>query len=59
MEELLLLKEKSMFERIKHVDEEGKEYWNARELMKALGYAQWRNFKVAIEKAKEACKILY
>lgn len=35
---------------------EGVECWSARELCPLLGYAQWRNFENAIEKAKESCK---
>lgn len=37
-------------------EEEGIEYWLARELQTLLGYADWRNFLNAIEKAKESCK---
>ena len=36
-----------MFEDIKHIDEEGKEYWLARELQSTLGYHQWRHFLLA------------
>lgn len=32
------------------------ECWSARELQKIFNYAQWRNFKNAVEKAKDACK---
>ena len=32
------------------------ECWSARDLQKILGYAQWKNFKNAIEKAKIACE---
>ena len=46
----------SLFERIKHIDESGNEYWLARQFAKALGYADFRNFAGVIEKAKEACK---
>jgi DNA-damage-inducible protein D len=35
---------------------EGIECWSARELQIILGYAQWRNFENAIEKAKKACE---
>ncbi len=45
------------FEDIKHIDENGNEYWEARELMKALGYSKWENFKKVIDKAKITCKI--
>jgi len=46
----------SPFEAIRRVDEEGPEYWCARDLSKILGYTtNFRNFKPAIEKAKEAC----
>ena len=43
------------FEDIKHFDENGTEYWEARELMPVLQYAKWENFKKVIEKAKIAC----
>lgn len=33
----------------------GIECWSARELQDILGYAQWRNFENAIEKAKTSC----
>ena len=44
------------FEDIKHIDEEGHEFWYARELMKALKYTEWRKFKKVISKAQIACK---
>ncbi len=46
----------STFERIKHLDEYGNEYWYARELSKALEYCDWRNFLKVLNKAKVACK---
>lgn len=45
-----------IFEEIKHIDEEGNEYWEARELQHALEYTQWRRFENTINKAKIACK---
>ena len=39
------------FEKIKHFDEDGNEFWYARELSKALEYSDWRNFKKVINKA--------
>lgn len=44
------------FESIKHTDEQGQDYWLARELAQALRYADWRNFENTIYKAMEACK---
>lgn len=44
------------FESIKHVDENGVEFWYARELQAALEYKKWNNFVEVINKAKEACK---
>ena len=44
------------FEDIKHIDENGVEYWYARELMKVLSYKDWRYFDAVIEKAKIACQ---
>ena len=46
----------SIFESIKHISEDGLEYWFARELQLALEYSEWRNFNKVIEKAKTACK---
>ena len=44
------------FEDIKHIDENGNEFWYARELMAVLQYTKWQNFEKIIDKAKEACK---
>ena len=46
---------KNIFEKIKHIDEDGNEYWLARELQKVLEYTEYRKFLPTIEKAKEAC----
>ena len=46
----------SLFESLKHGNEDGVEYWSARELYPYLGYTQWRRFEDAIERAKESCK---
>ena len=46
---------KKVFEDIKHIDEEGNEYWEARELQKVLGYKEWRYFDGVIKKAKTSC----
>ena len=35
---------------------DGEEFWFARELQLLLGYSQWRNFALVIEKAKIACQ---
>jgi DNA-damage-inducible protein D len=37
-------------------EQDGIEYWLARELQQLLGYAEWRNFMNAVDKAKESCK---
>lgn len=44
------------FERIKHVNEYGQEYWLGRELQPVLEYTQWRRFCDAVERAKAACQ---
>ena len=44
------------FEEIKHIDENGVEFWYARELMTILEYNKWENFEKVINKAKETCK---
>ena len=44
------------FEDIKHIDENGVEYWYARELQLVLNYKEWRKFENVINKAKESCR---
>jgi len=47
--------EEKTFEDIKHINEYGNEYWEARELQIALDYSQWRRFEDVINRAKLAC----
>jgi len=49
-------KEYASFESIKHISEDGSEFWYARELAAVLEYTQWRNFAKVIDKARIACK---
>ena len=57
--EMILLndieKNNKSFEDIKHVDENGIEFWYARELMPILQYSNWQNFEKIINKAKVSC----
>ena len=55
MKELEKINE-TIFESIKHVDDEGNEYWYARELQKVLESTEWRKFNGVIEKAINSCK---
>ena len=47
---------KTIFDSIKHIDENGKEYWEARELMKILEYTNWRNFEILINRSMKTVK---
>jgi len=38
----------TVFEKIKHSDENGNEYWGARQLAKVLEYTDFRNFLTVI-----------
>lgn len=44
------------FEGIRKVDDEGNEFWLARQLATVLDYSQYRHFQPVIERAKEACR---
>lgn len=44
------------FEDIKHVDDEGNEFWFARELRKVLDYTEFNKFEPVIKKAIDACE---
>ena len=46
----------SIFENIKHIDENDNEYWLARELQNVLEYKEWRKFNNVISDAIIACK---
>ena len=46
------------FESIKHLDDDGAEYWLAREIYPILGYTTWQRFAAVIERAKQACDSL-
>ncbi len=46
----------SPFDGIRRVNEQGGEYWLARELYKLLGYSRWEKFQKSIEEAKIACE---
>lgn len=47
----------STFEAHAQHTEGGVEFWLARDLQHLLGYTEWRNFMLAINKAKTACEI--
>ena len=49
-------KSQTIFEQIKRIDENGNEFWSARDMSKVLEYSEYRHFKAVIEKAKKACK---
>jgi DNA-damage-inducible protein D len=44
-----------VFEQIKRIDENGNEFWSARDLAKVLEYSEYRHFIPVIERAKDAC----
>ena len=44
-----------IFDNIKHIDEKGNEYWDARELMPLLDYSLWQNFERKIKEAIINC----
>ncbi len=54
MEKEIIVRLHKNFEDFVH-QEEGVEFWLARELQGLLGYDEWRNFEHIIEKAKIAC----
>jgi DNA-damage-inducible protein D len=43
------------FEDAAQVDDEGREFWFARDLQILFGYAKWDNFLTIIQRAKSAC----
>jgi DNA-damage-inducible protein D len=43
------------FENVAQIDDDGVEFWEARDLQELLGYQRWDTFLEVIEKAKIAC----
>lgn len=43
------------FEGVRQVDDEGHEFWSARDLAPLLEYRDWRNFVQVVDKARQAC----
>ena len=56
MENNLSKRAQNIFEQIRRVDENGNEFWSARDLGKVLEYSEFRHFIPVIDRAKEACK---
>jgi len=55
MTKKMIKQTQTVFEEMKKTSERGIEYWSARELAKVLEYAEYRNFKPVIDRAKDAC----
>lgn len=51
----IIKKHHSIFESIRQIDENGVEYWTARQLWKVLEYSEYQHFLPVIDKAKTAC----
>ena len=54
MEKKMIINYKNRFDEIRH-EENGVEFWYARELMHLLGYSRWQNFENVLSKAEVAC----
>lgn len=55
MQKDLIVKLHKNFEEYVH-EQDGVEFWYARELQVLLGYDEWRNFEKVMDKAKTACE---
>jgi len=47
--------QKSVFETIKQINQQGQEFWYARDFQNILGYVKWDKFLFVLDRAKEAC----
>jgi len=54
MNKELILRLSKTFEESAH-EQDGVEYWMARELQDLLGYFRWENFAQTVERAKQSC----
>ena len=44
-------------EELRRISSRGSEYWYAREIQRALGYAEWRNFEGVIDRARSSLQV--
>ena len=58
MEKGIITKIHKTFEEYAY-EQDGVDFWMARELQEFLGYADWRNFLNAVDKAKESCETAF
>ncbi|HRY89628.1 MAG TPA: DNA damage-inducible protein D [Rubrivivax sp.] len=56
MKKEVIVRLHASFEELVQHDDEGDEFWLARDLQELLGYARWENFAKVIEKARIACR---
>ncbi|WP_323813461.1 DNA damage-inducible protein D [Cellvibrio sp. NN19] len=56
MTQKLTQSQNATFENIKKLDENGNEFWPARQLAKILEYSEYRHFLPVLERAREACR---
>jgi DNA-damage-inducible protein D len=54
VDDLTMSLARNRFDSVKNVDNEGVEFWSARDLMPMLGYERWENFLSVIERAKQS-----
>jgi DNA-damage-inducible protein D len=56
MKKEVIVKLHGSFEELAKRDEQGVEYWLARDLQELLGYSKWENFSKVVDKAKISCR---
>ena len=56
MDKQLETLQKNLESMVQRADDEGIEFWFARDLQAPLGYARWENFQTAINRAMESCE---
>jgi hypothetical protein len=47
---------RSPFDNIMHLEDDGTEWWSAREMMPLLGYVKWDSMLAVIERARTSCR---
>lgn len=57
MKKEVIVRLHASFEELVQADEEGGEFWLARDLQGLLDYAKWENFAKVIERARTACQV--
>ena len=56
MDKVKIEEKRGLYDEYSQTDDDGIEFWYARDLMEPMGYSRWENFSGAIQRAALSCE---